>query len=358
MPSKLRWGILSTARIGTRKVIPGMQQAASCEIAAIASRDRGRAREAADALGIPKAYGSYEELLADPGIDAVNNPLPNHMHVPWSIRAAEAGKHVLCEKPIAHTADEAQRLVEARDRAGVLIQEAFMVRTHPQWIAAADIAGSGRIGDLQLIAGFFSYFNADPTNIRNVLDWGGGGLMDIGCYIVHTSRMILGREPIRAAALIQRDPEMAIDRLTSLMLDFGGPQAIGTCSTQLVPYQRVQIVGTRGRIEIPIPFNAPPDKPTRIFVDDGTDLAGATAETIEFPVCDQYTIQGELFSRAVLDGEPAPYPLEDSVRNMQVIDALVRSADSGAWVTPGDDGGSRGSRTLEPTLPVSRPSSS
>jgi predicted dehydrogenase len=326
MSSKVRWGVLSTARIGTKKVIPGMQQAASCKITAIASRDRNRARETADALGIPKAYGSYEELLADPEIDAIYNPLPNHLHVPWSIRAAEAGKHVLCEKPIALTADEAQHLLEVRNRTGVLIQEAFMVRSHPQWIAARQIVESGRIGEPQLFMGAFSYYNDDPANIRNVLDWGGGGLMDIGCYIVHTSRMIFDREPVRAAALIQRDPKMEIDRLTSVMLDFGGPQAIGSCSTQLVPYQRIQIMGTRGRIEIPIPFNAPPDKPTRIFVDDGADLAGATAEAIEFGVCDQYTIQGELFSRAIIEGRAAPYPLEDSVRNMHVIDELVRSA--------------------------------
>ena len=334
MSSKIRWGVLSTARIGTRKVIPGMQQAASCEIAAIASRDPGRAREAAQALGIPKACGSYEELLADPAIDAIYNPLPNHLHVPWSIRAAEAGKHVLCEKPIAMSADEARRLLEVRDRTGVLIQEAFMVRSHPQWIAAREIVESGRIGELRLLAGLFSYFNDDPKNIRNVIDWGGGGLMDIGCYIVHASRMIFGREPVRAAAMMERDPKMDIDRLTSVMLDFGGPQAIGACGTQMVPYQRIQIMGTRGRIEIPIPFNAPPDQPTRILVDDGADLAGATAETLEFGVCDQYTIQGELFSRAILEGRAAPYPLEDSVRNMQVIDALVRSADSAGWVVP------------------------
>jgi predicted dehydrogenase len=334
MPSKIRWGVLSTARIGTRKVIPGMQRAASCEIAAIASRDVARAREAAQGLRIPKAHGSYEELLADPEIDAVYNPLPNHLHVPWSIRAAEAGKHVLCEKPVAMRADEAQRLMEVRDRTGVLIQEAFMVRNHPQWIAAQELVESGRIGEPRLFAALFSYYNDDPGNIRNVLDWGGGGLMDIGCYLVNTSRMIFNREPVRAVALMERDPKMDIDRLTSVMLDFGGPQAIGTCSTQLVPYQRVQILGTRGRIEIPIPFNAPPDQPTKIFVDDGSDLAGASAETLEFGVCDQYTIQGELFSRAILEGRPAPYPLEDSLRNMQVIDALVRSAESAGWVLP------------------------
>jgi predicted dehydrogenase len=335
MSSQVRWGILSTARIGTRKVIPGMQRASSCAITAIASRDRNRAGEAAAALGIPKAYGSYEELLADPEVDAVYNPLPNHLHVPWSIHAAQAGKHVLCEKPIALTADEAQRLLQARDRTGVLIQEAFMVRSHPQWIAAREIVESGRIGEPRLFMGLFSYYNDDPANIRNVRDWGGGGLMDIGCYVVHTSRMIFNREPTRAAALIQRDPKMDVDRLTSMMLDYGGPQAIGACSTQLVPYQRVQIMGTRGRIEIPIPFNAPPDKPTRIFVDDGADLAGATAEVIEFDVCDQYTIQGELLSRAIIEGRPAPYPLEDSIRNMQVLDALVRSAEDGGWQVPG-----------------------
>jgi predicted dehydrogenase len=334
MPSTIRWGVLSTARIGTRKVIPGMQRAASCEIAAIASRDVARAREAAQGLGIAKAYGSYEELLADPEIDAVYNPLPNHLHVPWSIRAAEAGKHVLCEKPVAMRADEAQRLMEVRDRTGVLIQEAFMVRSHPQWIAAQELVESGRIGEPRLFAALFSYYNDDPGNIRNVLDWGGGGLMDIGCYLVNTSRMIFNREPVRTVALMERDPKMDIDRLTSVMLDFGGPQAIGTCSTQLVPYQRVQILGTRGRIEIPIPFNAPPDQPTRIFVDDGSDLAGASAETLEFGICDQYMIQGELFSRAILEGRPAPYPLEDSLRNMQVIDALVRSAESAGWVLP------------------------
>jgi predicted dehydrogenase len=311
-----------------------MLRAASCEMAAIASRDLARAREAAQGLGIPKVYGSYEELLADPEIDAVYNPLPNHLHVPWSIRAAEAGKHVLCEKPVALSADEAQRLLEVRNRTGVLIQEAFMVRSHPQWIAAREIVESGRIGEPRLFAGFFSYFNDDPANIRNVAGWGGGGLMDIGCYLLNTSRMIFNREPVRAAALIERDPKMEIDRLTSVMLDFGGPQAIGACGTQLVPYQRVQILGTRGRIEIPIPFNAPPDQVTRIFVDDGSDLAGRSSETLEFEVCDQYTIQGELFSRAIIEGRPAPYPLEDSIRNMQVIDALVRSAETAGWVMP------------------------
>jgi predicted dehydrogenase len=331
--STVRWGVLGTAGIATRKVIPAMQRGESSSVVAIASRDNAKARTAAQALGSLKAYGSYEDLLADPEIDAVYNPLPNHLHVPWTIRAAEAGKHVLCEKPIALTAAEAQQLIEIRGRTGVCIQEAFMVRSPPQWIAARDIVRSGRIGDPRSFAGFFSYYNDDPTNIRNVASWGGGGLMDIGCYLVNTSRMIFEREPARVCGLIERDPGMGVDRLTSMMLDFGSAQAIGTCSMQLVPYQRVQILGTRGRVEIPIPFNAPPDHPTRIFVDDGSDLSGAGTETLEFEICDQYTIQGDLFSRAILEGLPAPYPLEDSIRNMRVIDALVQSARAATWVS-------------------------
>jgi predicted dehydrogenase len=329
----VRWGVLGTGRIATRKVIPAMQRGEWSRVVAIASRDRTRAQEAAHALDVRKVHGSYEDLLADPEIDAIYNPLPNHLHVPWTRRAAEAGKHVLCEKPIALDADEARQLIEVRDRTGVLIQEAFMVRSHPQWLAALDIARSGRIGPLRGMAGFFSYYNDDPANIRNVAAWGGGGLMDIGCYLVHTSRMLFDREPLRACALMDRDPAMQVDRLTSVMLDFAGAQAVGTCSTQLVPYQRVHVFGTRGRIEIPIPFNALPDRATRIFVDDGSDLGGAGIETFEFPACDQYTIQGDLLSRAILDGRPAPYPLEDSVRNMRVIDALVQSAATNGWVS-------------------------
>jgi predicted dehydrogenase len=328
----IRWGVLGAARIATRKVIPAMQRGQYSRVTAIASRDVHRAREAADALGIATVHASYEDLLADPDIDAIYNPLPNHFHVPWTIRAAEAGKHVLCEKPIALNAAQALELIAVRDRTGRLIQEAFMVRSHPQWIAACELARSGRIGELQSYDGFFSYHNDDPSNIRNVPEWGGGGLMDIGCYLIHTSRMVVGWEPVRVCALIERDPKLGVDRLTSMMLDFDGVQAIGTCSTQLVAHQRVQIFGTRGRIEIPIPFNAPPDRPTRILVDDGSDVEGSGIETIAFDTCDQYTIQGDLLSRAILEGRPAPYPLEDSVLNMRIIDAMVESAANGSWV--------------------------
>jgi predicted dehydrogenase len=324
--------VLGVARIATRKVIPAMQRAAACEVVAIASRDLAKASEAAAALGIPRAHGSYEALLADPEVDAIYNPLPNHLHVPWSIRAAEAGKHVLCEKPIALNAVEAEELLAVRDRTGVCIQEAFMVRTHPQWIAARDLVATGRIGEVRAIAGFFSYFNGDPANVRNVLEWGGGGMLDVGCYLVHIARMILGREPRQVAAAMDRDPSTKVDRLASVILDFGDAHATGVCGTRLAPYQRIDIVGTRGRVQIQVPFNAAPDRPCRILVDDGTDLFGAGIETIEIEPCDQFTIQADLFARAILGGRPAPYPLEDSVRNMRVIDALFQSAATGAFV--------------------------
>ena len=331
---KVRWGVLGAAHIDVKKEIPAMQRGEWCEIAAIASRDLPKAQQAAAALGIPKAYGSYEELLADPEIDAVYNPLPNHLHVLWSVRAAEAGKHVLCEKPLALDAAEARVLLEAQTRTGVKMGEAFMVRTHPQWLRARELVRGGRIGQLRAVMGFFSYFNRDAANIRNVRAWGGGGLFDIGCYPINTARFVFGEEPRRAMALLERDPEMHTDRLTSAMLDFPSGQAVFTCSTQLVPCQRMQLFGTRGRIEIEIPFNAPPDRPCRIFVDDGSDLFGAGIQTETFPVCDQYTIQGDLFSRAVRGEGEVPVPLEDALRNMAVIDALFRSAESGLWETP------------------------
>ncbi|HLY20408.1 MAG TPA: Gfo/Idh/MocA family oxidoreductase [Bryobacteraceae bacterium] len=334
MIRKVRWGVLGVADIAVKKVIPAMQRGAWSEIAGIASRDLLKARQAARALGIPKAYGSYEELLADPEIEAVYNPLPNHLHVPWSVRAAEAGKHVLCEKPLALDAAEARHLLGAQARTGVKMGEAFMVRTHPQWVRTRDLVRAGRIGELRAIQGFFSYFNRDAANIRNVRKWGGGGLMDIGCYPINTSRFIFGEEPRRVAALIERDPEMGIDRLASGILDFPAGQAAFICSTQLVPYQRMQFYGTQGRIEIEIPFNAPPATPCRIFLDDGSDLYGASVETESLPICDQYTIQGDLFSRAVRGECDVPVPLQDAIRNMAVIDALFRAAESGKWETP------------------------
>lgn len=331
MARKLRFGVLGAAGIALRKVIPAMQKGQSCEITGIASRDLNKARDAARSLGIPKSYGSYEELLGDPDIDAVYNPLPNHLHIPWSVRAAEAGKHVLCEKPLALDVAGVRELIAARDRYGVKIGEAFMVRTHPQWLRAKEIVRSGEIGPLRAILGAFSYFNNDPSNIRNIPEYGGGGLMDIGCYPIFTSRFLFGEEPSRVSGLLELDPQMKTDRLSSAILDFPSGQAIFTCSTQMVPYQRMQILGTTGRVEIEIPFNAPPDRRCRIFVDIGGDLLGAGVRVEEFPVCDQYTIQGDEFALAVLENREVPVSLEDALGNMKTIDAIVRSARTGSW---------------------------
>src|SRR5687767_12259873 len=253
MIEKVRWGILGTAKIALTKVIPAMQRSPWCEITAIASRDLARAKEAADDLGISKVYGSYEALLADPDVEAIYNPLPNHLHVPWTARAAEAGKHVLCEKPVAMNAEEARSLIEVRDRSGVIIQEAFMVRTHPQWMRVVDEVRAGTVGELRGYSGVFSYFNDDPANIRNRAEYGGGALMDIGCYLIHTARMVFAREPARVSGAIERDPRTGIDRVTALTLDFAPGQAVGVCATQMVPSQRVQIFGTKGRLEVEIP---------------------------------------------------------------------------------------------------------
>jgi predicted dehydrogenase len=321
MQRKIKWGVLGAAKIGRTKVIPAMQKGEFCEIVAIASRDEKRARETAHELGIPQAYGSYDRLLGDPEVEAVYIPLPNHLHVPWSIRAAQAGRHVLCEKPIGLSVAECRALIEVRDSTGVKIGEAFMVRTHPQWLRAREIVRSGEIGELLAITGAFSYYNRDPQNIRNIPDWGGGALMDIGCYPIQISRFLFGEEPVRSTGAIQRDPEFGIDRLTSGLLEFRAGHSVFTCSTQMVPYQRVHILGSKARIDVEIPFNAPPDRPSRIFIDDGKEI-----RTEEFEACDQYTIQGDLFSKAILEGGEVPTPLEDSLGNMAVIEALFASA--------------------------------
>ncbi len=325
---KIRFGVLSTAKIGTAKVIPAMQRGEHTEVAAIASRDLARARAAADALGIAKAYGSYEELLADPEVDAVYNPLPNHLHVPMSLAAIAAGKHVLCEKPIALSAAEAEALLAAaRARPELLVMEAFMYRHHPQWRRAKELVDAGAIGQLRSVHSAFAYYNDDPANIRNMAAIGGGGMMDIGCYNLSLSRFIFGEEPRRVCGLVELDPRFQTDRLVSGMLDFGRGTATFTCATQLASHQRVQIFGTAGRVEIEIPFNAPPDRPCRIWHQRGDQV-----EEIVIEPCDQYTLQGDAFALAILEGRPAPAPLEDAVANMRAIEAVLESGRTGGWV--------------------------
>lgn len=325
---KIRWGVMSTARIGTETVIPAMQLGEYSRVTVIASRQLEKAQTQARKLGIKKAYGSYEELLADPDIDAVYIPLPNHLHVPWAIKALNAGKHILCEKPIGLNAAEARKLLDAaRKFPRLKVMEAFMYRHHPQWQWAKQKVSEGKIGELRTIQTFFSYYNTDPDNIRNKADIGGGGLMDIGCYCISLSRFIFGAEPWRVCGIMEEDPNMKVDRLTSGILEFSKGTSTFTCATQLVPYQRVNIFGTKGRIEIDIPFNAPSDRPCKIWYGDGNRI-----EEVVMDVCNQYTIQGDLFSRAVLEDREVPVPLEDAVANMQVIEALISSARSRSWV--------------------------
>jgi predicted dehydrogenase len=325
--SKLRIGILSTADIGIRKVIPGMRRATRVEVVAIASRNGDQARSAAERLGIPRAHASYEALLADPDVDAVYIPLPNHLHAEWTIAAARAGKHVLCEKPLAMTAADAERMAAACDAAGVLLMEAFMYRVHPSWIAVRELVASGRIGRLTAVNSWFSYFNDDPANIRNIQGYGGGALYDIGCYNVNLSRMLFGSEPTGVQASIERDPATGVDVLTSAILDFDEGTATFTCATRLETDQRVDIYGTAGRISIGIPFNIPPEQPTRVFVTAGGDPPVAPAtEVIEFAAADPYGVEADVFAAAVLDGTPLPFEATDAAANLRVIEAIFTAA--------------------------------
>jgi predicted dehydrogenase len=319
---KPRWGVLGAARIATTKVIPAIQRSAHNQVVAIASRDETKARNAAAHLGIERAYGSYEALLADGDVDVIYNPLPNHLHVPWTVRAANSGKHVLCEKPIAMNAAEARTLLDARDRNAVCIAEAFMVRQHPQWVKARELVRSGRIGELRLVTGHFSYFKTGADNVRNRVEWGGGGLLDIGCYPVMLARWLYDAEPARVIALMERDPDFRVDRLTAGLLDFGPGQASFTVGTQLANAQNMQLLGTAGSITLPLPFSPAPDHRTRIILDD---------EIIEFEPVDQFALQADAFASAVRGQASVPMTLEDSIANMEVLDALFRSAASGQW---------------------------
>ena len=327
---KVSWGVLSTAKIGWEKVIPAMQQSALCSIDAIASRNVDSAKTWAAKLGIPTAYGSYEDLIADPQIEAIYNPLPNDLHVKWTLAAARAGKHVLCEKPFAMNANEAAQLREVAGQ--VHIMEAFMVRFHPQWLRARERLRSGELGDLRTVQVFFSYTNQDAANIRNRPQNGGGALYDIGCYAIVAGRFLFESEPLRAIALVDRDPVFKTDRTVSAMLDFGNGRRLDfTVSTQSTPYQRLQAVGTRKRLELEIPFNAPLGGTTRLFIDDGAVVGGKQAVVETLTECNMYMLQGDAFSRAVRGEAVLPYGVDDAICNMQVIDALFASEAAGSW---------------------------
>jgi predicted dehydrogenase len=330
MARTLRWGVLSTANIARTKVVPGLRRSARGEVVAIASRDDATARRVADGLRIGRAHGSYGALLEDPEVDAIYIPLPNHLHAEWTIAAARAGKHVLCEKPLALTAEDARRMVAAADEAGVVLMEAFMYRHHPSWVAAREVLASGRIGDLVAVQSWFSYYNDDPTNIRNLLEAGGGALYDIGCYCVNLSRMLFGGEPREVLGAVVRDPVGGTDTLTTGILTFDRGIATFGCSTRAEPDQRVDIYGTTGRISIDIPFNIPPDRATRVSVTSGGQPPVAPhTDVLTFETQDPYAAEADAFTATVLDGAPHPLPPADAVANVEVIERLFASARAG-----------------------------
>lgn len=331
MIKKLKWGILSTAKIAREKVIPALQKSSMCEVYAIASRSAEKAKATAAALQIEKHYDSYEALLNDNEIDVIYIPLPNHLHVEWLIKSLQAGKHVLCEKPIGINQDDATKLLqEAQKHPKLKMMEAFMYRFHPQWKKVKELVESGIIGDVKSIQTNFSYYNVDPDNIRNKPEVFGGALMDIGCYYISFPRFVLGIEPKRVMGIMDFDPAMKTDRLTSGILDFtNGISSTFTCSTQLMPYQRVQILGNEGRIEIEIPVNAPLDVASHVWLKTKNEQK----EFIINPV-DQYTLQGDYFSASILNDTVTEPSLEDSVNNMKVIDAIVLSFKENRWVNP------------------------
>ena len=329
--STLRIGVLSTADIARTKVIPGMRRADRCEVVAIASRDGARARDVAAELSIPTAHDSYEALLADPGVDAVYIPLPNHLHARWTLAAAAGGKHVLCEKPLAMTSGQALEMIDACRSAEVVLMEAFMYRLHPTWTAVRELVASGRIGRLTAVQSWFSYFNDDASNIRNIREAGGGALYDIGCYCVNLSRMLFGGEPERVAGSLRRDPAGGTDTLVSALMEFGDGVATFTASTRAEDDQRVHIYGTEGRIAIGIPFNIPPDLPTRVFVSAGGDPPVAPdTEVLTFEPADPYAVEADRFADAVLDGAPPPFPPDDAVANLRVMERVFASAEAGS----------------------------
>lgn len=328
--TKTTWGVLSTAKIGVTKVIPALMQSDLIHVKGIASRNGTAARDAADRLGLEAAYGAYEDLLADPEIEVIYNPLPNHLHVPMTLAAARAGKHVLCEKPMALNAREIGQLTEVAQK--VHIMEAFMVRHSLQWLEARRLIREGIIGAPKIIQSWFSYNNMDAGNIRNKVEWGGGGLMDIGCYPIVAGRFFFEAEPVRVMALINRDKTFGTDSITSGLLDFAdGRQLTFAVSTALTPGQAVTVMGDKARLSLSIPFNQPPDAPQIITVDDGQSFNGATAVTHTLQPSNQYTLMGEAFTRAVTGEAPLPYGIEAARINMRIIDALFRSETSGQW---------------------------
>ncbi|MBN2736161.1 MAG: Gfo/Idh/MocA family oxidoreductase [Spirochaetales bacterium] len=326
---KINWGFISTAKIGLEKVGPALKKSRLGQFEAIASRSMSNARKAAEALNVPRIYGSYEDLLADKSIQAVYIPLPNHLHAEWTHKALLAGKHVLCEKPLTPDLEQTKAFVNMTAQFPALkVMEAFMYRFHPQWEKAKNWISQGKIGELRTIHSDFCYFNTDPENIRNIRDFGGGGLLDIGCYCISVARFIFEKEPVRVSGTIDFDPVFKTDRLASGILDFQGATATFTCSTQLPNRQSLFIHGTEATIEIPMPFNPAPELNAQINLIVNGNIVDKT-----FALADQYTLECDSFSKSIIDDSPVATPLTDALNNAAIIDAIFRSSETGKWIT-------------------------
>jgi predicted dehydrogenase len=330
--SNLSWGVLGASLFAIEHMIPALQETPGITVDAIASREKAKADAVAGQFGLPKAYGDYESLLADPDIDVIFNPLPNHLHVPWTAKAARAGKHVLCEKPLALDAAEAETLIAVRDETGVQIQEGYCVRHHTQWRRVRELVRAGRIGDVRAIQGWFSYNLNDPDNIRNKREMGGGGLYDVGVYPLVTARFVFEADPLRAFAFIERDPVHDVDTLTSAILEFPTGILSFTCATRLSVHQHMAIHGTKARMELADPFAQAPDREARISILGDREIwdpPNADIETVDR--VNQYVPQAAAFCAAVRGETPLEFPLEDSVKIMRALDALFLSAETGRW---------------------------
>ncbi|MFO8001862.1 MAG: Gfo/Idh/MocA family oxidoreductase [Marinilabilia sp.] len=327
---KLKIGILGTSNHYMKRIVLPLKETQYCESYAIGSRDIEKAAGLAREFDLPLWYGSYEAVLKDGDVDMIYIPLPNHMHKEWVDRSLEEGKPVLCEKPLGMNTQEAMEMVDKSRETNVPLMEGFMYMFHPMWQHARDIVRTGQIGGIQYIHTSFSYNNPSPQNIRNIPEYGGGALMDIGCYAISVPRFIMGAEPERVMSFISHHPEFGTDMHTSGILDFGGPRATFAVSTASQPFQRVDIVGSSGSITVHVPFNTYVDVPAVITVTDGIGT-----RDIKFPVCNAYGLMFDSFARAVEEQGPLPVSLKDAVDNMKVIDAVRQSARSGDWIKNG-----------------------
>ena len=336
MPNTIRWGVLGAAAIATGRTMPAMLEAPSATLLALASRDLAKAQAVAQTLGIPRVYASYEALLADPQVDAVYVPLPNQLHFEWALRCLQAGKHVLCEKPLCLSADQVSQLCAARDRTQRHIEEGFGFRNHPQWAKLDELLASDAIGPVRAVHATLAKQFLDPLDVRNNPATGGGALYDLGSYAISACNLIFKRQPARVVAALERDPTFGIDRLSSAILDYGNAHALLTVATQSGPcnwgtHQQLSVLGANGWLRLTFPYAHGRPSACQIELGDSSSVGSFPTQTFHFEPANQYTLQIERFSRLLLGHEAPSWPIEDALHTLRVIEALFVSAHSASW---------------------------